>query len=354
MREPREIIRRTVRLPDVTGIALTNAQLMLENAGFPRSGLRVRYEEAYQPQDRVTRQMPPPGALCTLDETVELVVSRRSLVHWLPQVYQKADSPTGSHFLRDFLWVFDHIFADLQREIDGLHRYFDPLEAPPEFLPWLASWVALTIDQDWPEEKKRKLIQQAIGIYAFRGTVRGLKLFLSIFTGVEPRLLENQWPYEGFRIGRTVIGVDSIVLPPVSKAHCFMVEVPAAFTDARDETILKIHDIVRMEKPAHATYYLRFEAAPTQEHLQAFRIGMGRMGVGSSGVVVDEREVQRVVRSAQEEGAGPPRGGRAASSTTGEARRAEAPARRAADGAQPSASLKIEKSKDPKSEPETE
>ena len=54
---------------------------------------------------------------------------------------------------------------------------------------------------------------------------------------------------------------DSIVLPPVNKAHCFMVEVPAGFTDASDETILKIHDIIRMEKPAHATYYLRFAAA---------------------------------------------------------------------------------------------
>lgn len=301
MREPREIVRRTVRLPEVTGIALSNARLMLENAGLASRRVRVRYEEAYVPQDQVIRQKPGPGALCAVDETVELVVSRRSLLHWLPQVYQKTDSPTGSHFLRDFLWVFDHIFADLQRHIDGLHRYFDPLETPPEFLPWLATWVALAIDQDWPEEKKRKLIQQAIGIYGFRGTVRGLKLFLSIFTGVEPKLFENQWPYEGFRVGRTVIGVDSIVLPPVNKAHCFMVEVPAAFTDARDETILKIHDIIRMEKPAHATYYLRFAAAPTDDRLQPFRIGVGRMGLGDAGVMVDERAVRRAADDSETE-----------------------------------------------------
>jgi phage tail-like protein len=301
VREPREIVRRTVRVPDVSGIALVNARLMLENAGLAGARVHVRYEEAYVPQDRVIRQHPPPGALCTVEDRVELVVSRRNLVHWLPQVYQKADGGTGQHFLRDFLWVFDHIFADLQRHIDVLHHYFDPLETPATFLPWLAGWVALTIDQDWPEEKKRKLIQQAIGIYGFRGTVRGLKLFLSIFTGVEPKLLENQWPYEGFRVGRAVIGVDSIVLPPVNKAHCFMVEVPASFTDASDASILKIHDIIRMEKPAHSTYYLRFAAAPTDDRLQPFRIGVGRMGLEDAGVVLDERAARRATEVSEME-----------------------------------------------------
>lgn len=284
-RQPREVVRRTARMPTVEGIALTNAQLMLANAGFLR--VEVRYEEDYVPEDQIIRQMPRAGALVATDEPVELVVARKSLLHHLPQVYQKNDRP-GPHFLREFLWVFDHIFADMQRHIDVLHRYFDPLEAPEEFLSWLAGWVALTIDQDWPAAKKRKLIQQAIGIYGYRGTVRGLKLFLSIFTGVEPRLLENRWPYEGFRIGKTVIGLDSIVLPPVNKAHCFMVEVPAEFADASDETILKIHDIIRMEKPAHSTYHLSFEAAPADDQLQPFRIGVGRVGLDEDGAVAGQ------------------------------------------------------------------
>lgn len=282
MRQPREIVSRTVRLPEVTGITLANARLMLRNAGIEADAVRLRYEEAYRPQDEVIRQNPPQGSLVPVDAPVELVVSRRSLLHHLPQVFQKADR-TGEHFLREFLWVFDHLFADVQRHLDRVHHYFDPLESPPEFLSWLASWVALAIDQDWPEAKQRKLIRQAIDMYGYRGTVRGLKLFLSIFTDVEPKVRENVWPYEGFRVDSTRIGIDSIVLPPVELAHCFMVDVPAEFTDATDETILKIHDIIRMEKPAHTAYYLTFEAAPEMQDPGGFMIGGHRLGTEDSG-----------------------------------------------------------------------
>jgi len=291
VRQPRKITSRTIRLPDVTGIALENGRLMLRNAGFELETVRWRYEEAYQPEGQIIRQFPSQGALVGADESVSLTVSRRSQVHMLPQVYQKADG-VNRHFLRDFLWIFDHMFADIQMHLARVHTYFDPLETPKEFLSWLSSWVALSIDQDWAETKKRELIQQAIGIYSYRGTVRGLKLFMSIFTDVEPVIMENQWPYKGFRVGFTQIGIDSIVLPPVNLAHCFMVEVPAEFTDASDETILKIHDIIRMEKPAHCAYYLTFAAAAVEDELKGFRVGFGRLGVGESGVVADARTVE--------------------------------------------------------------
>lgn len=291
MRQPRKITSRTIRLPDVTGIELENGRLMLRNAGFAMPNVRWRYEEAYHPEGQIIRQEPSSGALIGVDEQVELVVSRRSLLHMLPQVYQKADGH-NQHFLRDFLWIFDHMFADIQGHLGRIHQYFDPLESPKDYLAWLADWVALAIDQDWPETKKRELIQQAIGIYGYRGTVRGLKLFMSIFTDVEPVITENEWPYRGFRVGFTQIGIDSIVLPPVNLAHCFMVEVPAEFTDATDETILKIHDIIRMEKPAHTAYYLTFAAAAAEEDLVGFRVGFGRLGVGTSGVVADARTAE--------------------------------------------------------------
>lgn len=284
MRTPRERVRRTVRMPDVVGISLANAGLMLRNVGFEAARVRLRYEEAYRPEDETIRQQPPPGALVAIDEPVELVVSRRSLVHHLPQVYQKADR-AGGHQLREFLWIFDHLFADLSRHIDSLHKYFDPLEAPPEYLPWLASWVALTIEQDWPESKQRRLIQQALSIYAMRGTVRGLKMFLSIFTDVEPLLRENEWPFRGFRIGEVRIGVDSLVIPPVNTAHCCIVEVPAQFDDTSDETLHKLHRIIRMEKPAHTAYYLTFAAAPADPDLRGFQIGLGSVGIEADGVI---------------------------------------------------------------------
>lgn len=273
-------------MPEVAGISLENARLMLRNAGFDPERVRVRYQEAYRPADEVTGQIPAAGTLIAVDEPVELTVSRRSLLHSLPQVFQKADRD-GGHFLREFLWLFDSLAADIQRKLDRIHEYFDPREAQPEFLDWLASWVALTLDQGWPEERKRKLIRKAIEIYEWRGTVRGLKLFLSIFTGVEPRVQENKFPYRGFRIGQVRIGLDSIVLPQVNLAHCFVVEVPSRYTDITNENILKVHDIIRMEKPVHSMYVLTFAAAPSEDHLQAFVIGVGR--VGGIGVIAGDR-----------------------------------------------------------------
>lgn len=281
------MVRRTVRMPDVSGILLDNARIVLRNAGFDLGAVGVRYDEAYKPEDVVISQIPSPGALVAVGDPVTLRVSRRGLVHFLPQVYQKANA-TGAHFLREFLWIFDHIFADLERRVGGLHRYFDPLEAPAEFLPWLATWVAIAIDQDWSEEKKRKLIREAMGVYGLRGTVRGLKLFLSIFTEVEPIIHENRWPYKGFRIGLARVGIDSVVLPPVNLAHCVIIELPVEFTDASDETLLKIHDIIRMEKPGHVAYFLRFASAQRRESLQAFRIGVGRLGLAGAGVVAGD------------------------------------------------------------------
>lgn len=288
-------------MPDVRGIMLPNGMLMLRNAQFDLGRVELIYAEAYRPDDEIIGQEPSAGALVGVDEPVRLVICRKSLLHHLPQVFQKAEGPSG-HFLRQFLWIFDHIYADIQRRIDQIPTYFDPLEAPEEFLAWLASWVALSIDQGWPEAKKRKLIQQAIDIYGLRGTVRGLKLFLSIFTGVEPKVMENKWPYEGFRISRVRIGVDSIVLPPVDLQHSFMVEVPASFEDTGDETALKIHDIIRMEKPAHCAYYLTFAAQKVEQALNAFMIGIGgRVGVEGAGVIASTREADKASRGSDEE-----------------------------------------------------
>lgn len=298
MKQPRKIVKRKVQIPELDGLQLENGRLMLRNLGFEPEAVQIRYEEAYAPEGQITRQSPPSGALIGVDEPVELVVSRQNLVHHLPQIYQKAGEP-GGDFLPRFLTVFDHLFASLEHKLDRLHLYFNPLEAPEPFLNWLAGWVALTLDQDWPEEKKRKLIQEAIGMYGLRGTVRGLKIFLHIFTGVEPKIMENRWPYRGFRIGEVRIGHDSIVLPPVRLSDCFMVEVPAEFSDASDETILKIHDIIRMEKPAHTTYYLTFAAAKRDDALQAFRIGLGRVGLEESGVVADERTRRRQMKETE-------------------------------------------------------
>ena len=69
----------------------------------------------------------------------------------------------------------------LEEIIDNIHLYFNPQQtsdnpqqAPEEFLPWLAGWVALSLRDDWKPEVKREFIQQIVGLYRLRGTKAGL------------------------------------------------------------------------------------------------------------------------------------------------------------------------------------
>ena len=80
-----------------------------------------------------------------------------------------------------------------------------------------------------------------------------------MFTGAEPIIRENEWPFKGWRIGVTSgIGVDTVVLPPVNLSHAFIIEMPVSYKDISTETMVRIHEIIQMEKPANCQYYLKF------------------------------------------------------------------------------------------------
>ncbi|MGZ3408401.1 MAG: phage tail protein I, partial [Polyangia bacterium] len=232
-------------------------------------------------------------------------VSRESFVKWLPSIYQRADI-NGRNFYRDFLWIVQHLFGSVEEILDVIHQYFDPYEAPEHFLPWLASWSAMVLEEDWPLEKKRRLIRKAIELYRIRGTVKGLKLFIALFTGHEPDIKENQWPFRGWRIGATSeIGTDSVVLPPVNLAHTFIVEMPVSYKDVSPESVIRIHEIIQMEKPANTQYYLRFASEGGGNDLSEFMaigggvIGGIGLGAGDADAITSEEDLKRAEADAK-------------------------------------------------------
>lgn len=278
----REAVKRKLKVPDVTGLMKSNAQIMLENADFAPSTIQIRYQEAYLPADTVLSQVPARGQIIDSDRPVTLTVSRKSMVRHLPGIYQKGGFEEHD-FLRALLWLPEHAWAPIHTTLRGLHNHFDPYEAPTQFLEWLASWVAFKVDPGWETTKKRALIKRAMELYKIRGTVKGLKVFLAIFTGYEPEVRENEWPFKGFRIGvHSTIGIDTVILPPVNLSHAFIVQIPAAYGDITDDVVIRIHDIIMSEKPAHTTYFLRFMAEYGDAELRDFlHIGL-RSGIGIS------------------------------------------------------------------------
>jgi phage tail-like protein len=278
--------RQVVRVPDLTGHPLTKAKLILANAGLTVDA--VLFRESYEDQDVVLEQKPTRGQMVYEGAPVTLWVARRGYMELLPAIYRRSDA-LGRNVVRDICFIFEHMFGSIEEKLDDGHRFFDPHECPPDFLPWLASWTAMVVDMDWPEAKKRAVVKRGVDIYRTRGTLRGLSLTLKLFTGVEPRIEENKWPFKGFRVGTDArVSIDSVVLPPVELGHCFMITMPMKFTDVSPEMVIRIHQLIRMEKPAHTHYYLQFEADKGETELREFfAIGV-RSGIGIGAEVVED------------------------------------------------------------------
>lgn len=285
--------RRVVRVPDVVGRPMDRARIVLEDAGLKK--VVILYRESYEDRDTVLEQRPARGQMVYETTEVTIWIARRGYVEHLPAIYRRSDA-VGRNLVRDLCFVFEHMFDSIEKNLTDGWRFYDPHVAPPEFLDWLSKWTAFTLDLDWPEAQRRALVKRAVDLYRIRGTKRGLTLFLKLFTGHEPEIKENEWPFKGFRVeGEDAeegarIALDSVVLPPVELAHCFVVRMPIKFESVTPEMVIRIHQIIQQEKPAHTSYYLEFAEDKGEVELREFfAIGL-RSGIGIGAEVVEEDE----------------------------------------------------------------
>jgi phage tail-like protein len=168
----------------------------------------------------------------------------------LPAEYRSGDEAL---FLYRMLSLFGDVLAGVEDSVDGIHDRLSPERAPPEFLPWLSSWVALVLDETWPVEKRRQLIREALELYRWRGTIRGLRSFVEIYTGLTPEIVEQFKAC--WQVGvRSTVGEDTKVYDlspgPEGDAHCFSVVVNS-FEELSPHEKQKVIEIVEREKPAH-------------------------------------------------------------------------------------------------------
>ena len=164
----------------------------------------------------------------------------------LPAIY-RGDGEDG--FVFRLLALFAEVLSAQEDDIYALYRIINPETSPTEFLPWLASWVALELDETWALEKRRSLIGSAVDLYKRRGTIPGIKEFVEIYTGIAPEIIEA---YEiGWRVGvQSTVGTDTVVHSPQEDPHCFIVDV-RSYGELTPEQKSKVMTIVEIQKPAH-------------------------------------------------------------------------------------------------------
>lgn len=150
--------------------------------------------------------------------------------------------------MQEFLLAFERMLLanekeeGLEEKIGQIPLMLDPLYAIPERLPWLASWMGLSIDADFPTHDKalyRKFVAQTIARYHMRGTEKGMKELLGHFTGQDAQI----WSTD--------------------KSHSFVVTLDLdrlrVSGDINElERLNRVaRALIQREKPAHTCYELR-------------------------------------------------------------------------------------------------
>jgi phage tail-like protein len=205
----------------------------------------------------------------------------------------------------------DLLIAHIESELGSVRaaladmpRLVDPAGTPAGWLPWLASWLDLTLDEEWSETEQREAIAGAMALHARRGTVAGVRALLERDAGVaarieEPGAMVNLFALDeravlGFTTGlapgdaqgvilgtTAMLGASELIpaeetgVPLFSDvAHRFRVLVYAV--ELLDpQTRPRIQRILDREKPAHTVYEL-CEIGPRM------RVGLqARLGIDS-------------------------------------------------------------------------
>ncbi len=103
-------------------------------------------------------------------ETVEIAVQHKgAYLKYLPALYEQDD------FIGRFLMLFESFWQPIESQVGNIYDYFDPRVTPARFLPWLASWFNLLLDDYWTEAQQRRLLSSIIHLYRRHGTRRPCK-----------------------------------------------------------------------------------------------------------------------------------------------------------------------------------
>jgi phage tail-like protein len=187
---------------------------------------------------------------------------------YLPAIYSE------DVYVGQYLVPFEDVLEGFRYLLDDVDRYFTPALTDQAFLPWLATWVALVLDEEWDDAKRRRLISEAVQLYRWRGTVYGLKRYLEIYTGLVPEIREWRWP------GGMQIGVASRIGGFSSDGGSVPLRLPPARTPPVDALIQH----VERADPAYYDYYVvdtqSVDGEPLRLYYRADRVKRVEVGPG--------------------------------------------------------------------------
>ena len=163
-------------------------------------------------------------------------MKREEIELLLPEVFQRTVHPGSPIFA--LVEAMEALHQPAEDALARLESFFDPRRTPPAFVPYLAKWVdfARILPVTSGAACLRELIAASAELSQWRGTSRGLVLFLETATGVS-----------GFQIDEQVLGTDGLPRP-------YHIRIVAPRLAAAHRALME--RIIDSEKPAYVTYDL--------------------------------------------------------------------------------------------------
>ena len=119
---------------------------------------------------------------------VKLFYPRNTYLRYLPETYQ--EDPAGKDFTERFLALFERFMQHSEEQIYHFTDYLDTQNIPGDFLQWLAQWLAVSLDENWTQDQKRKLLAETPLLYKKRGTPTTMSRIIEIYYGLAPIIIE--------------------------------------------------------------------------------------------------------------------------------------------------------------------
>lgn len=200
----------------------------------------------------------------------------------LPAVF--ADNPVAIDFGERFMALFDAAVEDMDRVVERYPALLDTDGVPQELLPWLGSFLGVTMDSGWTPAQRRAVIHTLPDLFRKRGTPEGLARALALILGADPAIIEaalsRPWGATGsarlgdirlfsrsatrLRLGSSGLGTAPVwsvgnpdLDPLVAQSFRFDVMLPLAPTSALRR---QVNQMIESQKPAHTVARLRYGA----------------------------------------------------------------------------------------------
>lgn len=226
--------------------------------------------------------------------------NRESWLRYLPEIYRRSEDT--SSFIGPALLMLEGMFDDVSGNIDALVRLFDPMAAadsPPGsgWLDWLAGWMALELQEEWPAELRRKTAAAAFEAHGRRGTVESLLSLIGLYTGARAWITEPGQTASIWSLGASTLGADTMVA--FAQANGAVLGATATlggshlidpseygaplFEDFTNRFCVNVYEadleqsgglealrsLIEREKPAHTAFDIRVVGAQMQVGLQS-------------------------------------------------------------------------------------